>query len=199
MEDRERILDFWFGELAGADRIPPERLRLWFGGEEETDRQVRERFETTLHKAIRGESDDWPRTSRGALALIILLDQFPRHIHRNSPLAYACDHKALGVCLEGLSRRQDRSLSVMERAFFYLPLEHAENVDMQKLSVQSFETLLEDSPEVMKETCESFLDYAVRHREIIERFGRFPHRNAVLGRPSTEEEEMFLKEPGSSF
>lgn len=199
LEDKERILDFWFDELSGAEGIPPERLRLWFGGREETDSEVRDRFGADLQKALQGEYDHWSLNPRGALALIILLDQFPRHIYRNTSRAYACDHRALDLCRTGMAQGQDRSLSIIERAFFYLPLEHAEDARMQELSVRAFEELLAESPEGTKEVCESFLDYAVRHRKIIERFGRFPHRNAALSRRSTAEEEAFLKEPGSSF
>lgn len=199
MEAKDRILDFWFDKLSGADGIPPERFRLWFGGREETDRLIRDRFEADLHRAMRGEYDHWSQTPRGALALIILLDQFSRHIHRNTSRAYACDDKAVELSRAGLAQGQDRRLSIIERAFFYLPLEHAEDSEMQKLSVQLFEDLLASSPEGMKKACEGFLDYAVRHRKIIERFGRFPHRNAALGRHSTAEEEAFLEEPGSSF
>ena len=199
MEAKDRILDFWFDKLSGVEEIRPQRFRLWFGGMEETDRLVRDRFEADLHRAMRGEYDHWAQTPRGALALIILLDQFSRHIHRNTPQAYAFDHKALELCRTGLALGQDRSLSIIERAFFYLPLEHAEDSVMQQLSVRLFEELLASSPEGMKKTCEGFLDYAVRHRRIIERFGHFPHRNAVLGRHSTAEEEAFLQEPGSSF
>lgn len=199
MEAGGRILDFWFDKVSEADVIPPERFRLWFGGREETDSLIRDRFQADFNRAIRGEYDHWSQAPRGMLALIILFDQFPRHIRRNTPKAYACDYRALELCREGMAQGQDRSLSVIERAFFYLPLEHAENIEMQNLSVQAFEELLAASPEGMKKVCKGFLDYAERHRKIIERFGRFPHRNAALGRPSTAEEEAFLKEPGSSF
>lgn len=195
----DSILNFWFGDLSGADAVPPERFRLWFAGEEETDRLVRDRFEADLSRAMDGEYDHWPETPRGALALIILLDQFSRHIHRDTPGAYACDPKALDICRAALAHDQDRSLSIVERAFFYLPLEHSEDSDMQELSVRLFRRLLEESPEGMKKMCESFLDYAERHRVIIKRFGRFPHRNAALGRQTTTEERAFLQEPGSSF
>jgi uncharacterized protein (DUF924 family) len=199
MGSKERILDFWFDDLSGSDGIPPERLQLWFGGREETDCLIRARFEADLGRAAHGKYDHWCQTPRGALALIILLDQFPRHIHRNTPRAYAFDQQSLSICLEGMAEGRDRSLAIFERAFFYLPLEHSEDFEIQNRSVRAFEELLAASSEGMKEVCGSFLDYAVRHRDIIERFGRFPHRNAALGRRSTPGEEAFLKEPGSSF
>lgn len=193
------VLDFWFGPGGKSDAAARERLELWFGGSEETDRLIRERFAADLERAAAGGYDTWVEGPRGALALIILLDQFPRNIHRGSPRAYACDERSLALCLSGMARRFPRCLSVVERAFFFLPLEHAEDLRMQNRSVRAFEELLNEAPPASKKLCAGFLDYAVRHREIIERFGRFPHRNAVLGRPSTPEEEAFLREPGSSF
>lgn len=195
----EEILEFWFGEAAGSEPPAPQRIGLWFGGEAETDRLIRERFGADLKRARRGDYDHWREAPRGALALLLVLDQFARNIHRGSPLAYACDEKCQSLCLEGMEVGQDRSLGTVERAFFYLPLEHAEDRKLQRLSVQAFTNLLEQSPPALEETCRGFLDYAVRHREIIDRFARFPHRNAVLGRVSTPEEEAFLLEPGSSF
>lgn len=193
------VLEFWFGDLPASDAVPAERFRLWFGGGEEVDRLIRDRFGDDLGRAMRGEYDHWLESPRGTLALIVLLDQFPRNIHRGTDRAYACDERALLLCLAGMEQGHDLELAIAERAFFYLPLEHSEDLGMQRRSVRAFEALLAAAPAAMKEMCTGFLDYAVRHRRIIERFGRFPHRNAVLGRPSTAEEEAFLREPGSSF
>ncbi|MEJ2699572.1 MAG: DUF924 domain-containing protein [Desulfuromonadales bacterium] len=195
----EEILEFWFGEEGGSGSPSSERTRLWFGGEPETDRMIRGRFGIDLKRARRGDYDHWRETSRGALALILILDQFARNIHRGSSLAYAADDKCQRLCLVGMELGQDRPLTILERAFFYLPLEHAEDRELQRLSVQAFTNLLEQAPAALEKTCRGFLDYAVRHREIIDRFGRFPHRNVALGRPSTSEEVAFLREPNSSF
>ncbi len=195
----EEILGFWFGEASSDAHPAPERLRFWFNGGEEADRMIRERYALIVERAGRGEFDSWKETPRGALALIVLLDQFPRNIYRNSPDAYTHDPKALACCLTGLESKHDEALALMERAFFYLPLEHAEDLQMQERSVALFARLLAQAPPVLKEVCDSFYDYAVRHRDVIDRFGRFPHRNRILGRESTVEETEFLKEPGSSF
>jgi uncharacterized protein (DUF924 family) len=195
----ERILEFWFGTFPVAGPVPPERLRFWFGGEAQTDRQISDLFRDDVRLAMSGEYDQWAQTPKGTLALIILLDQFPRNMYRHTPAAYASDAKAVALCLAGLTKGQDRDLSVLERAFFYLPLEHTENLELQERSVRVFSHLSVDCPEDLREHCRVFLDYAVRHRDIIARFGRFPHRNKTLGRSSTPEEEDFLKEPGSSF
>lgn len=195
----EDVLDFWFGGLREGEPVPPERFRLWFGGAEATDRQIRERFAAAVERAAAGACDGWRASARGALALIILLDQFPRNIHRGSPRAYALDDKAREFCLAGLDAGQDRELITIERAFFYLPLEHAEDKALQQRSVAAFAELLRQAPGPLREVCRGFLDYAERHRAIIERFGRFPHRNAPLSRSSTADEASFLREPGSSF
>lgn len=199
MQRAEQILEFWFGKPVVGEPVPSERRRLWFGGEPETDRLIREKFAVDLDRAQRGEFRHWSRTPRGALALIIVFDQFPRNIHRGTPLAYACDGRALTLCLAGLDAAQDRSLAVAEKAFFYLPLEHAEDLEAQRRSVALFSALRDQAPPALAELCEGFFDYAVRHQRIIERFGRFPHRNAVLGRSSSPAEIAFLRQPGSSF
>jgi len=193
------VLEFWFGDQPPEAKVPRQRLRFWFGGEEQSDRLIRERFAGDVEAAAEGRYDDWTATAHGSLALILLLDQFPRNIYRDSPRAYAADSKAVRVALAGLEAAQDRSLAPVQRAFFYLPLEHAEVLALQQRSVALFQALLKEAPPVLRSNCEGFLDYAVRHRDIIARFGRFPHRNATLGRPSTDEELEFLKQPGSSF
>jgi uncharacterized protein (DUF924 family) len=195
----EDVLDFWFGGLREGEPVPPERFALWFGGAGTTDRQIRERFAADVERAGAGGYDGWRAFPRGTLALLILLDQFPRNIHRGYPRAYAFDGKARELCLAGLDEGEDRALNTVQRAFFYLPLEHAEDIALQQRSVAAFAELLRQAPAPLRETCRNFLDYAERHRAIIERFGRFPHRNSALSRPSTAEEETFLREPGSSF
>jgi uncharacterized protein (DUF924 family) len=200
MDPSEEILAFWFG-AAFDPAAPPaaDRQRLWFGKNDATDRLIRERFGGDVERAARGGLERWAGEPRGRLALIILLDQFTRNIYRDSPQAFACDHKALALCRDGVTHGHDRALPPLQRVFFYLPMEHAEDLAEQERCVAAFETLLTEAPPGAEKAFEGFLDYARRHRDIIARFGRFPHRNAVLGRPSTAEEQEFLTRPGSSF
>lgn len=182
----EEILDFWFGGEGGFREV-------WFRRDEDFDREVRERFGDDYQRAAADGLDGWMASPRGALALILLLDQFPRNLFRDDPRAYATDEKAREVADHAVSTGLDRGLQPIERMFVYLPFEHSEDVEDQRRSVELFLTLdgeLE-TPDI--------LDYAVRHREVVERFGRFPHRNEVLGRVSTPEEEAFLGERDSPF
>lgn len=195
----EELLQLWFGDLQPELPAPGERLRFWFGGGEAVDRLLRERFTTAVTAAADGAYQAWGATARGRLALILLLDQLPRNIYRDSPRAYASDAQARQQTLEGLAAGQDRSLAIVERAFFYLPLEHAEDSGLQEQSVTLFTDLLATAAPAQRQMCRDFLDYAERHRDVIARFGRFPHRNAVLGRSSTAAEKAFLNQPGSSF
>lgn len=190
---------FWFGTIENDARTAEERAQLWWKKSEQTDRDIRERFESWVQAAGRGELDSWADGPAGRLALIVLLDQFPRNIYRGLPEAFGFDERALSLSLEGQRLGQDRALRPVERVFFYLPLEHAESRAMQARSVALFEALLAEVPEAQRGPFETFLDYAVRHRDVIERFGRFPHRNATLGRTSTAEERQFLEQPGSAF
>ncbi len=199
MRTPEDILSFWFGDLDPDEPVPADRSRLWFGGVAETDRLIRDRFLDDVRRAATSGFPGWRRSPHGTLALILLLDQFPRNIFRGTPEAFATDGQALALALAGIGSGLDRELKVVERAFFYLPLEHAENIDMQQKSVAVFRGLIAKSTPAQRPLCESFYDYALRHRDVIARFGRFPHRNAILGRVSTPEEVEFLKQPGSSF
>ncbi len=187
------ILEYWFGDP------PRPRTAFWFGKDEANDRDIRGRFAGDLQRAAQGLLDDWASTSRGRLALVILLDQFSRNIYRDRADAYAGDEKAASLVLEGLAQKSDRSLTPLERVFFYLPLEHAEDLELQERSVELFRRLLEQAPPGQRDLFAGFLHYAERHRDIIARFGRFPHRNQALGRTSTPEETAFLRQPGSSF
>jgi len=148
---------------------------------------------------LAGELTSWGETPHGELARIILLDQFPRNIYREQPRAFAYDMQALSWTLEGLAKQSDQQLRPVERVFFYLPLEHAEDLGHQETSVKLFRELVEAVPQEQRNTFAGFFDFAVRHHDIIDRFGRFPHRNVILGRESTSEEEEFLTQPGSSF
>lgn len=195
----EAILDYWFGAPGTAREIAERQSKLWFGQLPEKDREVSQRFTPTFNAAITGLLDDWAVTPRRRLALVIVLDQFPHHIHRDTPDAFAQDAKALALSLAALAAGEDKSLTLIERVFLYLPLEHAESIAMQDLSVAQYQQLVDKAPEFERALFANFLDYAHKHREVVLRFGRFPHRNDILGRPSSAQEIAFLKQPGSRF
>ena len=195
----EAILDYWFGAPGTAREIAERQLKLWFGKLPEKDREVSEKFTSTFNAAIAGSLDEWAASPRGRLALVIVLDQFPHHIHRDTPDAFAQDAKALALSLAALAAGEDQSLAPIERVFLYLPLEHAESIAMQDLSVAQYQQLVDAAGESERALFANFLDYAHKHREVVLRFARFPHRNAILGRSSSAEEIEFLKLPGSRF
>lgn len=195
------ILEFWFGEGGSPESEAGIAQRvggLWFAASSEVDEEIRRRFLRDLEAL---GADDLRRLSdaRQRLAAVVLLDQFPRNIFRDSPRAFAWDHLALGLTKEMIQAGEDLHLKPAERAFVYMALEHSEDARDQALSVRKFQELCEEVEEGLKPVFEGFLDFAERHKVIIDRFGRFPHRNELLGRASTPEEVKFLKEPGSSF
>ncbi|HLS06025.1 MAG TPA: DUF924 family protein [Wenzhouxiangella sp.] len=187
------LLEYWFGPAAHDAGAIDERMGLWFKPTRQQDEQVREVFEATMKKAAAGALTEWLVSARGRLAMILALDQAPRVIYRGQAQAFAHDSQALALALAGLMNGADRELGLAERAFFYLPLEHSEDRLAQRLSVQSYERLAADFPDHPELTA-SFLKYAREHADVIERFGRFPHRNRALGRTSTAEERAFLED-----
>jgi len=194
------ILEFWFADRAADDATIAHRQNdLWWGKDDAVDADIARRFGTALGKAARGELESWGETAHGRLALVILLDQFPRHIHRGTPEAFAHDRIALAHSLEAQTRGQDRELRPVERVFLYMPMQHAEALMAQDESVRRFEALAAEVPPEQSEPFRRFADFSRRHRDIVLRFDRFPHRNAVLGRRSTPEEAAFLDQPGSTF
>lgn len=195
----ERILDFWFDGNIDDPHALDRAVARWFQGDEALDRTIAGEFEPLIPRAAAGEFETWGEEARGRLALILLLDQFPRNAYRDTPNAFAFDRIALAHCLEGISRGQDLGLHPVERVFFYLPLEHAESLPVQDESVRRFEALRDEAPEALAAHFENFHAFAERHREIILRFDRFPHRNAILGRPSTPAETAFIEEAGRGF
>ena len=186
------VLDFWFGSPGSAE-FGTQR-KAWFVKDAGFDRLIVERFGPTIEQALRGELDAWSATPSGALARILLLDQFTRNAFRGDRRAFAGDPQALAAAIALVGSRQDESLPPVMRAFAYLPFEHAESLAMQDESLGLFTRLAATSPEHA-----SALDYAHRHRAVIERFGRFPHRNALLGRESTAEERVHIATPGTAF
>lgn len=199
METPESIHEFWFGTQADDAAVAAEKSRLWWAKDDATDALVLQRFESTLAMAASGALDHWGSTLRGRLALILLTDQFPRNMYRHSARAFAHDELARAWCREGLELGMDRQLRPIERVFHYLPLEHSEVLEDQDRCVALFDRLVQEVPPEQRTVFAGFHDFAVRHRVIIERFHRFPHRNAIIGRASTAEELVFLREKGSSF
>src|SRR5262245_8150691 len=200
MSEVEQVLDFWLGGCGADGALDPAKRKMWFGDGRKHDGEIRRRFGALHERAARGELDPgWAQHARGRLALIVTLDQFSRHIHRDTGAAFARDAQAQRLAADGIAVALDLALIPAARSFFYLPLEHAEDIALQRLSVESFRRLCEDVAPAWRKDYDSFLDYAQRHHDIIARFGRFPHRNTALGRPSTDEELEFLKQPGSSF
>jgi uncharacterized protein (DUF924 family) len=184
------VHQYWFGEPGNAGHMQPRAL--WFTKSDETDREIAERFGAVVEDAVAGRLDDWAATPRGALALLIVLDQFTRNVFRGTPRAFAGDARALALATRLVDTARDLALAPVERWFVYMPFEHSERLIDQHESVRLFERLAADG-------LEAPLDWARRHFDVIRRFGRFPHRNAILGRVSTAEEVEFLKQAGSGF
>ncbi|MBW2732273.1 MAG: DUF924 domain-containing protein [Deltaproteobacteria bacterium] len=199
MTSPSRVIDFFFGGLDNDGMPLEDKSALWWKKDAATDALVRERFGADVNQALAGERGDWVETSEQRLALILLLDQFTRTIFRDTKKAFSGDECARRVALSGLSRGHDKELPRIQRVFFYMPLEHAEDAELQARSVELFSALCEDTPPHLRKPFEGYVDFAVAHKRIVERFARFPHRNAVLGRQSTDEELEFLKQPGSAF
>ena len=190
--DYEEILDYWFGEVKDGLTIE-NRGQLWYGSSPATDKEITERYADRLKKADTGKLGQWKETSRGRLALIILFDQFSRNIFRKSAQAFSFDLKAQTLVQEGIILGHDTELDGIVRSFFYMPLEHAENLALQELCVEKMAGLIADAPEASRPALESCLTYARDHRDVIAKFGRFPHRNKVLERESSQRELAYLE------
>ena len=175
------ILAFWFEEISPA---------TWFKKDALFDDMLMRKFERTIEQALAGQLDKWAQHKDGRLALILLLDQMTRNIFRDTPKAYSGDDIACALSLRSVADGfLEAEMNMHKRQFFLMPMMHSEDLEIQKQSLPLFKTL----------TSESAYDYAVRHHDIVKRFGRFPHRNQILNRPSSEDEITFLAQPGSSF
>lgn len=192
------VLAYWFGDDV-LNSVPDKASKIWFGKDPAIDQYLKTHFQVAIDEAMAGKYDQWCDTPEGRLALIILLDQFSRNIYRETPRAFAQDAKALALAKIGVKLQQDLQLSHVERIFFYLPFEHSENKHDQEVSVKLFTQLTIDPPDYLTEFFNMTLDYALRHKEIIDRFGHFPHRSEIIGRPLSAAEREFLQEPNSSF
>ncbi len=186
------VIDFWFGASSSAEF--GSARAVWFRKDAAFDRLIEQRFGATVQAALAGGLRDWDSHAPSCLARIVVLDQFTRNMFRDTPKAFAGDALALGAALAMIERGDDAALLPVQRAFAYLPFEHAEDLAMQRRCVALFTSLAGQYASM-----QSMLDYAIRHHDVIQRFGRFPHRNALLGRASSAEELAFLKQPGSSF
>lgn len=199
MEMQHEIHAFWFGLNPDDAAVATERAKLWWAKDAAVDAEMRRRFASCVADAASGRLDTWLATPRGRLTLILVTDQFPRNIYRDTAQAFRYDALALAWSKDGIRDGVHLSLRPIERVFFYLPLEHSEALDDQALSLQLFSELVANAKPEHKAIFDGFLRFAQRHHEIIARFGRFPHRNRILGRASTPEEQAFLQQKGSSF
>lgn len=197
MHSANDVLDYWFGSAPMDPARLAERSAFWFGGDgpeagAARDAQIRATLEPMLERAARGEFAAWAGSPKRRLALIILFDQVPRNAYRGTGAAFAFDREALALSVEGLQLAADAALAPWERLFFYLPLEHAESMDAQDAAVAAFTRNAAEAPPEYRAWCEGLVGYAHKHRDLIRLFGRFPHRNAVLGREDTPEEKAWL-------
>jgi uncharacterized protein (DUF924 family) len=189
----EEVLGYWFGEEEASAAYQKEKSALWFGGAPSNDHEIREKFTALVEEAAAGHLRDWEQRPRSALALVILLDQFPLNIYRDKARSYELCDLALPIALRAIDRHFDDELTPTEASFLYLPLEHAEDLALQERCVKLYAALLERTEgEFWRKWIQGNYDYAVRHLKVVEQFGRFPHRNEALGRTSTPAELAFL-------
>jgi uncharacterized protein (DUF924 family) len=197
--DPQAILDFWFGDAAGDPARAAAREEFWFGASQTTDAAVRERFSAAIEAAARGELEHWANAARSALALVVLLDQFPRNVWRGSAGAFEHDPHAREVARAAIAAGYLERLAPIEQAFLTLPYQHDESLASQRESVRLSERIARSAPAAWRPLLDHYADFARQHLALIERFARFPHRNRVLGRVSTPEERAYLDEGGATF
>ena len=186
------VLDFWFGSREQDAPHIDARMDRWFGADAQLDEEIQGRFGDLVARASAGELNHWADDPQGRLGLIILLDQFRRNIYRGSAEAFECDKQALGLCVDGIVNRAYKKLRPEEQIFFFMPLQHAESRKLQDKSVSIYQALANNVSETLRETFMTTAHFAELHRDIIEQFGRFPHRNTSLGRSNTGEEDTYL-------
>ncbi|MDA7725573.1 DUF924 domain-containing protein [Pseudomonadales bacterium] len=193
MSDIDRVMSYWIGEAADDAMIAASKSKRWFMSSPAADDAIRRQFGELLLAAEQGQLTAWKGSVHGCLALIILLDQFSRNLYRGQARAFANDAAALAISRQVVDAEQHKSLKPVEQVFLYMPFEHAESSAFQKQSVKLFHVLRSEADPKWHSQIQSFLEHATEHQKIINRFGRFPHRNAALGRPNTKEELTFLK------
>lgn len=192
------VLQFWLGAPAADAESFGKKVRRWFSTDKALDAEIRARFGDAVERARDGALDEWAKTSRGRLALIILLDQFTRNLHRGTPRAYENDARALALAEAGLDRHDDAELSFEEKMFLYMPLAHSEDVSRQERHVALVVAAANAAPPALDKAYAAATNHAKGYLDQIRRFGRFPHRNAILGRTCTQEEMAFLDSPSTS-
>ncbi len=195
----DAILSFWFMEQQLSAPQIDGRMDTWFGEDPVFDEEIAKEFSGDVEKASEGKLDHWAHEPRGRLALILLLDQFRRNIYRNTPQAFEMDKAALKLCVEGAMDKKDKGLAPIHRVFFYMPLQHAESRKVQAKSREIYRRLAEAVSPTYKETFETVAQFAELHADIVEQFGRFPHRNKMLNRENTAEEEKYLAGDSPDF
>ena len=188
----DEVLGFWFAAPATTTEEYGKKVKRWYMGGAALDAEIVEQFGPLVERALAGELDDWTQTIRGRLALILLLDQFTRSVYRNDPKSYAGDAKAQALALEALDRGLANDLDIAQRNFLIMPLMHAENLALQERTVVEMDALYASAEDWRKPMLQMGVEQARKYRDLIARFGRFPHRNALLGRTSTKEEAQFL-------
>jgi uncharacterized protein (DUF924 family) len=195
----DEILSFWFKEQELSAPQIDRRMDIWFGEDPVFDEAIKAEFEDDIEKASKGQLDHWAEEPRGRLALILLIDQFRRNIHRNTAKAFSHDKLALKLCVEGAMAKKDKGLTPIQKVFFYMPLQHAESAKVQAKSVELFNKLAESVSPTFQETFLTVAQFAELHKDIIDQYGRFPHRNELLGRDNTPEEDEYLAGDSPDF
>jgi uncharacterized protein (DUF924 family) len=201
-EDERRIdeiLSFWFKERELSAPQIDRRMDTWFGEDPVFDLEIRKEFADDIENACKGQLNHWADDPRGRLALILLIDQFRRNIYRNTEQAFSMDRLALKLCVEGAMEKKDKGLTPIQKVFFYMPLQHAESAKVQAKSVELFTRLAESVSPTYQETFLTIAQFAELHKDIIDQFGRFPHRNKLLGRENTPEEDEYLAGDSPDF
>ncbi len=193
------ILEFWFSDALQSPEQLGKRSPKWFVADRDFDNDIAAKFSELCHDALTGRLRTWEKVPRDRLALILLLDQFPRNIYRGRREAFGGDARALALAQAGIDRKQDEDLHPVEAAFFLMPLQHAEDRVVQQRSISEFARLVRRADAMWQPWLQSCHDFAVRHAEIVAKFGRFPHRNRVMGRKPTLRESVWLENGGDRF
>jgi uncharacterized protein (DUF924 family) len=199
MIDPDNIMDFWFGQACASPAATLERNPFWFGSDSVLDQQIWELYADTVTDAGAGHYADWAESAHGRLALILLLDQFPRNIFRGTAEVFRYDAMALELAGQGITLGQFTGLTVPEQAFFLMPYQHSEDVAVQNAGVALYSAMVDDAADEWRDVAAGYRDFAAQHRDIIAEYGRFPHRNSVLGRSSTPDEDGYLAGGGATF
>jgi len=186
------VLEFWFADRDLSEPTLDSRMTRWFGSDAEFDAELADRFDALTQQALGGELDHWAEQPLGRLALILLLEQFPRRLYKDSPKAFAGDRKAMKMCQQGVANDSYRELNAIQQMFFFMPLQRAESIKIQQTSVKIYNALSSKASTTLRDTFETVAHFAELRRDIIEKFGRFPHRNAPLGRSNTGAEDAEL-------